>query len=181
MRGRLSNQVKIAVLAGLSFMLLFLPHIPIFPPAPFLTYDLSDIPALIGGFALGPLSGIAVVIVKNLLVLIHRFDPLHIIGLPLNAVAGCALVGVSSWYYWRNKSLRAAVAGLFLGTAAMAAVMIPANYLIFDTFMKIMHLTPSFSATFYVFAFAVPFNLLKGLLSSVLAFLIYKRVSAVLK
>ena len=77
--------------------------------------------------------------------------------------------------------MRTAVRGLVLGTLAMAVVMMPVNYLVFDTFMGIMHLTPVFSAAVYVFAFTVPFNLLKGALSSLLAFLIYKRVSAVLK
>ncbi|MDO5296041.1 MAG: ECF transporter S component [bacterium] len=181
MRGKLSNHVKIAVLSGLSFMLLFLPHIPIFPPAPFLTYDFSDIPALIGGFALGPLSGMAVVALKNFLVLLHSFDPPHLIGMPMNVLAGCTMVGISSWYYWKKKSLRSALAGLVWGTLAMAAAMIPANYLIFDIFMEIMHIEPSFSAAFYVFAFAVPFNLLKGFLSSLLAFMLYKRVASVLK
>ncbi len=181
MRGRLSVLVKIAVLSALSFMVLFLPHIPIFPPAPFLTYDASEIPALIGGFALGPVAGMAIVVVKNVLVILHRFDPLHLVGVPMNALAGCALVGVSSWYYWRKKTIRTAAAGLALGTLAMTAVMIPANYFIFDISMGIMHISPSFSATFYVFAFNVPFNLLKGALSSFLAFVIYKRVSAVLK
>ena len=181
MRSSLIKQVKIAVLSGMAFMIMLLPHVPIFPPAPFLTYDASEVPALLGGFALGPWAGMAIVIVKNLLILLYRFGPAHLVGIPMNTLAGCALVGVSASFYWRGKSMRTAAIGLLLGTLAMAAVMIPANYLIFDTIMGIMNLTPSFSVSFYVLALCTPFNLIKGLLSSLLAFLIYKRVSAVLK
>ena len=181
MRDKLVVQVKVAVMAGLSLLLMLTLQIPIFPPAPFLTYDLSDVPAMITGFALGPLAGLAVILLKNALFFLFRFGPLELIGVPMNTVAGLTLVGVSSWYYWREKTLKRAAVGIAFGVLAFVAAMIPANYLAYKTLAALTNIDASGSATHYVLAFVTPFNLLKGLLSGTVTFFLYKRISKILK
>ena len=57
---------KIGVLSAIAYVLMFISlPLPIFPS--FLKIDLSDIPAIFGGMSLGPIAGLAIVIVKNLL------------------------------------------------------------------------------------------------------------------
>ncbi|HBF76360.1 MAG TPA: ECF transporter S component, partial [Clostridiaceae bacterium] len=62
----LNKLVKISVLSALSFVLMLIEFpLPIFPE--FLKIDLGDIPAIIGGFALGPFAGFLIELIKNLL------------------------------------------------------------------------------------------------------------------
>ena len=63
---RLNKQIKIALLAAIAVVLMYFEFpIPGFPP--FLKIDLSDIPALIGSFALGPIAGVVIELIKIIL------------------------------------------------------------------------------------------------------------------
>ncbi|MEW6280719.1 MAG: ECF transporter S component, partial [Candidatus Eremiobacterota bacterium] len=70
---RLSRLLKVGLLSSLATALMVTVQVP-FPGAPFLKYDPSEVAALIGGFALGPMYGLAILVVKNLLFLLLRFD-----------------------------------------------------------------------------------------------------------
>lgn len=176
MRARLSLELKVAVLSALAFLLMFVPAIPLFPPAPFLTYEPSEIPALVGGLLLGPSAGLAVIVVKSLLMFVYRCDPLNVLGTVMNAAAGVSLVGVASWYLRRYP--RQAIQGVSLAAVAMTLVMAGVNYLVFDLFMELLGVQATFTASQYVVTFCVPFNMLKGLLSGALGYVIYQRISA---
>lgn len=173
--------VKIALLSSLATVLMLALQVPIFPSAPFLTYDLSDVPALVAGFAMGPLPGIAVVVMKNLLFLVQRPQPSELIGLPMNMIAGTVLVGTSAGFYWRRKSRVRAMLGLALGALAMTLVMIPVNLLVYPLFAWLFTGQAVPSLTAFVLTTVTPFNLLKGTVSGTLTFLVYKRFSRFLK
>ncbi len=173
--------VKISLLSSLSTVLMLAVQVPLFPSAPFLTYDLSEVPALVAGFALGPVPGMAVVVLKNLLFLVQRPQPSELVGIPMNLVAGLTMVAVSAGFYWRRKSRLRAMLGLALGAVAMAAVMIPVNLLALPLFTWIFGGPETRDLATFVVVTVTPFNLVKGALSGTLTFLVYKRISAFLK
>lgn len=173
--------VKIALLSSLSTVLMLALQIPLFPSFSFLTYDLSDIPALVAGFALGPLQGIAVVFMKNLLFLVQRPQPGELVGIPMNLLAGSTLVGTSAWFYWRRKTRTRAMAALALGSLAMTVVMIPANLLVWPFFSWLFLGQVVEGSLDFALKVITPFNLIKGALSGTITFLVYKRFSGFLK
>ncbi len=164
---------RIAVLSALGLLLRFrLLQVAIMPGAPFLKYDPADIPAILAGFAMGPLAGLAVEFFKNLLAMGTGMSPGSIIGESANTLAGGTFVLVSSVIYWRRKTRGTAIIGMAAGAVATAVVMAIANYYIFLPLWGI----PMEQLKTYVVRFILPFNLLKFAISSVLTFLLYKRV-----
>jgi len=173
--------VKISLLSSLSTVLMLAVQVPLFPSAPFLTYDLSEVPALVAGFALGPVPGMAVVVLKNLLFLVQRPQPSELVGIPMNLAAGMTMVGVSSGFYWKRKTRLRAMLGLALGAVTMAAVMVPVNLMALPLFAWLFGGVAKSDLVAFVLVIVTPFNLVKGALSGVLTFLVYKRISAFLK
>jgi len=173
--------VKISLLSSLSTVLILAVQVPLFPSAPFLTYDLSEVPALVAGFALGPVPGMAVVVLKNLLFLVQRPQPSELVGIPMNLAAGMTMVGVSSGFYWKRKTRLRAMLGLALGAVTMAAVMVPVNLMALPLFAWLFGGVAKSDLVAFVLVIVTPFNLVKGALSGVLTFLVYKRISAFLK
>jgi len=177
----LASWVKVSLLSSLAMVLMLALQVPLFPCAPFLTYDLSDVPAVVAGFAIGPWQGMAVVVLKNLLFLLQRPQATELVGVPMNIAAGLTLVGVSAGFYWHRKSRFSALLGLLLGTVAMAAVMIPVNLLVYPFFAWIFGLQSDLDLTSFVLGTVTPFNLLKGALTAALTLPVYKRFSSFLK
>jgi riboflavin transporter FmnP len=181
---RLSLILKISLLAALAALLMQL-SVPLFPAHSYLRYDPSEVPALIAAFALGPVPGMAVVVLKNLIHGLTHFQPTELVGLPINTLAGCALVGVAGSVYKARKSKSIAVMSLLLGVVAMTLVMIPCNLVLLPLFERVFFpsATPSNPDLVLTILLTVvtPFNLLKGGITSVLTFFVYKRVSPTLK
>lgn len=181
---RLSLLIKISLLAALSAVLMSF-SLPIFPSHSYLRYDPSEVPALIASFALGPAAGMAVVLLKNLIHGLTHFQPTELVGLPINSLAGCALVGVAGTVYRVRKSKSIALLSLGLGVLAMTLVMIPCNLVLLPLFQRIFFPTVTPSHPDEVMAILlsaiIPFNMIKGSLTSILTFLVYKRVSPILK
>ena len=181
---RLSFLIKISLLAALAVVLMQI-QIPLFPAHSYLTYDPSEVPALVAAFALGPAAGMAVVVLKDLLHLVSHLNPLQLVGLPINAIAGCTLVGVAGAVYKARKKKSVAVLALVLGVISMTLAMIPCNLILLPVFERLFlpQASPSqpdqvLQALLAVF---IPFNLIKGSITSVITFLVYKRVSPTLK
>ncbi len=165
--------VRIGVLSALGLMLRFhLLQISILPAAPFLKYDPADIPAILAGFAMGPLAGFAVEVLKNLLAIVAGMAPGGLVGESANTLAGGVFVLVSAIIYWRRKSRGTAIIGMIAATVVAALAMAVANYYIFLPIWGI----PMEQLKTYAIRFILPFNLLKFAISSVLTFLLYKRV-----
>ncbi len=178
----LARLLKVGLLASLATALMMTVQIP-YPGATFLTYDPSEVPALIGGFAFGPVWGLAILLLKNLLFLLFRFDPTQLVGIPMNTLAGGTMVLVSTAFYQLRKTRPRALLSLILGGLAMTAVMIPANQFILPWFTRWMTgaEVPTAGLTTFILTVITPFNLLKCALTSTVTFLVYKRFSVFLK
>lgn len=186
----LRKLVGSAMLAAAAFVLQFLEFpVPLSPS--FARMDLSDLPALIGAFAYGPLWGVVIEVVKNAL---HLFRTATCgIGELANFLMGTALVLPAGLIYQQNKSRKTALIGCLVGSVCMGIVAALTNYFIllpaFEAFMPMDQLIQSFADLLpfihtkldVVLLNALPFNLLKGLGISLVTMLIYKRLSPILK
>lgn len=186
-----STLTKIAILGVLSFVIMAIEFpLPIF--AAFLKMDFSDVPALLAGFAMGPWAGIMVEVVKNFL---HLFrSQTAFIGEAANLVTGILLVVPAALIYSRGKSRKNAVIGLIAGTLIMAAGMSFVNYYVLvPLYQKFLHIpaTAIIAAGSKVNPYIVdlktlvvysilPFNIVKGILVTLVTVLIYKKLSPVL-
>ena len=184
---------KIAILSALAAVLMLF-QIPVWFAPAFYEIDLSDAVILMGGFALGPGAAIIMEFIKNLLNLLLNGTMTAGVGEFANFLMGCSLVVPASLYYKYHKSLRGAVVALVLGILSLAViscllnyfVMIPAYvYFMGFTLDKIVGMASAVNPlvtnlpTLIVFATA-PFNLLKGIVCSVVNILLYKRLSKIL-
>jgi len=185
---------QIGMLAAIAFVLMLF-EIPL-PFAPsFYEIDFSEVPVLIGCFSMGPLAGVLIELVKIILNLCINGTVTAGVGELANFVIGCALVLPAAFIYKRKKTKKGAILGLVTGTLFMtisgcfinAYVMLPTYAKAFG--MPIEALVEMGSAvnasitdllTFVMFA-VVPFNLLKGVLVSIIVLLIYKKISPILK
>ena len=180
------------VLSAISVVLmLFLEFpLPFFPF--FLQFDFSDLPALIGGFALGPISGLSIELVKNLVHLTKSMT--GGVGELANFLVGCALVLPPSLFYKYKRTRAGAGLGMAMGTVSMAVVGGFVNYFItipiysklFMPIEAIMAACAEFipsidSVPKMVLLTFVPFNVMKGTVISLITFFVYKPLSPILK
>ena len=179
-----------AVLSAVSFVLAFFEFpVPLSPS--FARMDLSDFPALIGAFAFGPMAGVMIELIKNLLQVFSSST--GGIGELANFLIGASYVSTAGWIYQRNKSKKTAWIAGIAGSIVMGFVAALANYYIllplFEQFLPVDRLIASFrefmpfiqtKADIVLFN-ALPFILLKGLIISAFTMLVYKRLSPLLK
>ncbi len=182
--------VTVAAAAAVSFILMLLQiNLPIAPD--FIKFDLSDIPALIMSFTFGPITGILTALLKNL---IHLFiTSTGGIGELSNFLLSCAFVVPAGIIYKRKKTRSQALIAMLIGTICLAITGMLSNYYImFPFYSKFMPLdkiiemcreiVPFIDSKLKVILFSVtPVNLIKGFAISVITFLIYKRLSPIIK
>ncbi len=181
---------SVGILAAISVVLFMTLETPLPFMPPFLKLDFSNIPALIGGFAFGPLAGVFIALVKSLLHLIRTQT--GGVGELADFITAASFIFTSSIIYKKTKSRKGAIIGLCAGSVAIAIVGALANYFILIPFYS--HTTPLEqifelcgkinplvkSKITYVLYGAIPFNLLKGVILSAITFIIYKKVSKIL-
>lgn len=165
------------ILAALSIALTFL-EVPLpflFPT--FLKLDASELPALLAAFALGPVAGFAVEVLKNFVHFLSGVNGSGGIGELANVVAGSGLVVTAGLVYRFWKRRAGALVGMAAGVVVMTVLACLGNYFFFLRWygMPAEAVTPTLVLSLYA-----PFNLLKGLLVSLLTALVYKRVSPLL-
>ena len=186
-----------ALLAAVAAVLQFVEFsIPLMPA--FVKLDVSDLPALLGTFSLGPVYGVAIQLVKNLLHL--PFGSSAGVGELSNFILGAIFVFAAGMIYKRSKSRKSALIGSLVGAAAMALVSLATNYFIvypayvvlyglplegiigmYEAILGTVAHVPTGNALFNcLLVFNVPFTLCKGLLDVALCFLIYKPLSPLL-
>lgn len=168
--GRLQIQTTVALMSALSFLAMLV-EIPLF--ADFLKYEVSDVAALVVGFALGPLPGVAVVLLRNVLRFVVTGS--QVVGLTANFVAGAAMVFVAGSYYQRHLTRSAAAWALVLGGAAQVLVCIPAA-----TVLLRLYGIPTPAIPGMLTGAILPFNVVKASLNALLTFFLYKRIAAYL-
>ncbi len=185
-----NTMVKVAILSVLAFIIMFL-EMPIFIFPAFLKIDLSDVPALVAGFALGAPAGIMVELLKNLLHLLRTST--GGVGEFANFIIGCSFVIPAALFYKAKRNKKSAMIGLLMGTIFMSIIGGLANYYVlipfYKNFMPIDAII-SMSAkandkivdikTLILYG-VVPFNLVKGVVVSIITLLLYKRISPILK
>ncbi len=183
--------VRTALLGAIAFVLMLLEiPIPIVPA--WLKLDFSDLPALIAGFALGPISGMIVQVVKILLFLLVRGTSSGFVGELGNLLMGIALVLPASLIYMKGKSRKSAVIGMIVGMVCMTITSGLTNYyLLIPAYSKLMgveailsmckELNPAMdSVAAYCYMAAMPFTLVKSFIDCVVVFALYKKLSPIL-
>lgn len=166
--------VKLGLLSAIALVLMFF-EFPILPAYGFLKIDLSDIPALIGAFAFGPLAGILVEGIKNILITLLKGTQSGGIGELANFIIGASFIGTAGLVYKLKKTRKTAFISLAVAIVIMSAVGVLANYFILiPLYFKAL---PTDQIIKYLVYGIIPFNLIKGFLISVVTLVIYKRVS----
>ncbi len=180
----------IAMLSAIAFVLMFLEFsVPIMPP--FIKMDLSDLPALLGAFAMGPVSGVMICLIKNLMHLLVSVTGGE--GELSNFILGACFVLPAGLIYRNWKKKKSAVLGAMAGAFLMALVSIVSNYYIvypfYYSFMAKDAILTAYQAILpgvdsileCLIVFNTPFTLVKGLISVGITVLIYKQISPFLK
>lgn len=171
--------VLIGMLSSISYVLMLL-NFPLPPFPQFLMVDFSDVPALIGALILGPVAGILIELLKNVL---DYFLTGSATGVPVghvaNFVAGILFILPTYYIYQKVKSSKGMTFGLVVGTISMAVLMSVLNYYIILPAYTFFLNTPAMSGeeTRQMIVTAIlPFNLVKGILISVIFMLLFARM-----
>ena len=185
---------KVGMLSAVAALLMLFDFPLWFAPA-FYKIDLSELPPLIGGFALGPLAGILIEGLKVVLHFLLKGTSTMGIGDISNFIVGCSFIIPASLIYKYNKSKKGAFIGMISGTIILAIVgsafnaflLIPAYSVILKfPIDKIVAMGTAInkninSINSLVLYCVVPFNLLKGVVVSLITMVIYKKISVILK
>lgn len=194
---RILSTKKIAMIgmfsAIASVLMLFEFPMPFAPD--FYRLDFSELPALIGTFAFGPVAGVMIEFCKILLKLLFKSTDTAFVGELANFVVGCSFILPASLVYLFKKTKKTALAGCITGTLIMT---------VFGTAFNAVYLLPKFSQlygvplegliamgtdinshitniTSFVIMAVAPLNLIKGTSVSVATMLVYKKLSPILK
>lgn len=183
---------KISVLSVIALILMYIDFPVTFIAPNFIKMDISDVPALIGGFAMGPMAGVSIEGIKVVLEIIFKGTTTGGVGELSNFLVGCAFVVPASLIYHYKKSYRTAFIGLLVGIMTMTLFATISNYFfIFPLYAKFMPMETIVAAgsaitskvtdlwTLMVYCMT-PFNILKGLAASAVTMVLYKRVSPIL-
>lgn len=178
------------MLAAVATVLMFISfNVPLMPS--FIKLDFSELPALIAAFAFGPLSGVTVCLVKNLVNVL--FTTTGGVGELSNFVLGASFVFTAGLVYRRRKDRVHGLIGSVIGAMIMAVISVFSNYYVvypvYTAFMPMetilgMYRTinPAVENLWDALIwFNMPFTFIKGLCSTAMAFAIYKPLSPILK
>ena len=177
---------RVAILAAAA-SILFLIQIPI---VAFYKLDLSNIPVLLGAFSMGPVPGMMILALKSLIGLLSSSSAG--IGELADFIMGAALVLPAALIYQQNKTRKSAIIGMAVGTLCMVIAGVLANkYIMLPFYMGAFHMDMDGiikaagvagvdSEWKLLLLITGPFNLLKGVVLSVVAGLIYKPLSPIL-
>ena len=167
--------VMIGMLSALAFLLQLL--IVPYRVGGFLEIEISDLPAIIGTLAYGPVTGVIIELIKNILHL--PFSTTGYIGEVANFVMNGIYVFTVGMIYSHIKTKKGAYIALSVGTLAMALGGIVANLFIMIPYF--MPAAPFMEKLNLVLFTITPFNIVKGIVTAVITILIYKRISPLLK
>lgn len=186
--------VKIGMLAAIAVVLMLF-EIPL-PFAPsFYEIDFSEVPVLVGTFAMGPLAGALIELIKILLNFVITGTSTAGVGELANFIIGCSLCVPAGLIYRMHRTRNNALIGMTVGTICMTAIGCIVNaFVLLPTYATAFGMpidalvemgtavNPNITSltTFVMFAVA-PFNILKGVLVSLIVFLIYKKISPIFR
>lgn len=190
---RVSVIAVFATLAGVLYVFGF-PIAAAFPS--WLELNFSDIPALIGTFALGPVSGAIIVFVKILIKLIIKGTSTVFVGELADLLIGIAFVVPAGLIYKKKRTFKGALIAMAVGAACSTAVSILANWLVLVPFYRQLFFHGSWEPlvgimqtlfgekctqetfyNFYLWASVLPFNLMRCIIAVVVTLPVYKHIS----
>ena len=186
------NMTVTAMLSAIAFVLMFLDTaVPLMPS--FIKLDLSELPALMAAFALGPVWGVIVCFIKNALHLL--MTQTGGVGELSNFILGVSFVLPAGLIYQHKKSKKNAIFGAIIGAVVMAAISYPSNlfivYPVYYNFMPKEVIIQAYQALApfanldtigkCLLMFNVPFTFVKGMLSAIITILIYQPLRPLLK
>ena len=187
------SMAKIAILGAVAAILMMIEFpLPIAPS--FYKLDFSEVAVLVGGFALGPAAAVAIEALKIVLNCLFNGSNTMFVGELSNFIIGCAMCVPAAMVYAKHKTRANALKGLAAGTLCMTLVGVIMNYFVaIPAYVSIAHfpleaiigmgaaIFPFITNTFQlVLACVTPFNLIKGVLVSLITALLYKHVSPLL-
>ena len=174
-----------------SILMMFDFSVPLMPG--FIKMDVSDLPALIGSFAYGPMSGVVISLLKNLLHFITKGTSTGGVGELSNFLLACFFTVPAGLIYSRMKTKTGAVIGSVAGAVCMAVLSVFSNYFlvypVYTNFMPMEAIIGAYQAINpkvqnlwqALIMFNMPFTFVKGMLTALICMLIYKPLSPVLK
>lgn len=191
-RNQTRNITVTAMLSAVAFVLMALDFsLPMFVPS-FVKMDVSELPALLAAFSLGPVYGVVVCLIKNILAAVFHGSTGGI-GEVCNFLMGAVFAAVAGIIYKRHKTRKGAVAASLIGAAAMAVASVPINYFIsypvyaalfggMDNILAAYQaLNPNVDGLLACLVmFNLPFTFVKGLIDAAICFFIYKPLSPIL-
>ena len=179
-----------AMLSAVATVLMFFSFsIPVVPS--FIKMDFSELPALIGAFSMGPVSGVMICLIKNLVNLTATTT--GGVGELCNFMLGACFVLPAGLVYKRKKTKMSAITGALIGAIVMAVLSVPINYYLtypvyaafipMDTIIGMYQaINPSVTGLLdALIKFNMPFTFVKALFSVLITVLIYKHVSPLIK
>ena len=189
-RRNIKKMTLTAMLAAIAVILMYM-EIPVpFMPG-FIKLDISDLPALFGSFIYGPVCGVLICLVKNVL---HSFATnTMFVGEISNFILGCAFVVPAGAIYKRKRDRKGAILASLTGTVAMSLLSIISNYFfvypIYYNFMSKDMILKAYQAIFpgvnsilqALIVFNVPFTFLKGMICVVLSWLLYLPLAPIMR
>lgn len=188
------NIAMAGMLSAVAFVLMFLDFpIPMLIPS-FIKMDISDLPALLGAFALGPTYGVVIELLKNVLHILIKGTSTACAGELSNFLLGAVFAYSAGWIYKHAKNRKGALCGAIVGALLMGVISVPINYFIsypaYEQFYGLpmqaiigmyQAILPSVDSLLECLViFNVPFNIAKGMLDVALCFMIYKPLSPLL-
>ena len=187
-RAMITKLTSTAILTAMAFVLMYLEfNLPFMPP--FLKFDFSEVPVLVGSFAIGPVYGILIELLKNLLHL--PFTGTAGIGEMSNFITGSIYVFSAGWIYGKHRSRKGAVASMAIATLVLGLIACPFNFFItlplygsvlnfpIEAIIGMSAAVNSMIKTkmdLILWGF-LPFNLFKGIVVAFITFWIYKPIS----
>lgn len=194
------TRIKVRTIAQIGMLgaiavVLMLFEIPLpFAPA-FYEIDFSEVPVLVGCFAMGPVAGVLIELIKILLNLAINGTITAGVGEFANFLIGCSFIIPAGIIYRKNHTRKGAIIGMAVGTAIMTILGCFLNaYLLLPTYAKAFEMpmdaligmgsaiNANITDLFTFVAFSVaPFNLLKGVLVSLIVFFIYKKIRPIFR
>jgi riboflavin transporter len=189
-----------AVFSAISFLLMFIEiSLPIIPS--FIKFDISDLPALIGTFSIGPIYGVLIELLKNILHILICGTSSAGVGEISNFILGAVFCLVTGLIYKSKRIKNSAVIGCIIGAVIMGIVSLPLNYFIvypayvkfygmpleaiiglYQEILKFIGDKPTQNSLFNcLLIFNVPFTVVKGLIDAALCGVIIKPLSKIIK
>ncbi|MBB1079084.1 ECF transporter S component [Limosilactobacillus sp. STM2_1] len=178
---RIQRLVGIACLSALAFILMFF-EFPILPMAPYLKLDFSDVPVLLGGYIYGPVGGVIIALLKCLIHgMVHGFSPAELIGIFSDFLSALAMLLPFCWVWhhqeWSKK--KQAITGIILSTVILTTVMSLLNlWVLTPLYMAVWNWKSTLPVAQLVAIGVLPFNIIKGLVVTIVYVIIADRLQS---